>query len=171
LIDIYRCSIDWYSIDRPVINLSIDQSIYRSCVSIDIDERREGQSFEMYALLAPSEEHYRTASTVTVLTPTCQLYSLNVKDFQTIYAISPAIASHLSYEFARAILQDDFMTLRPAQEAIVLRAIEREQQLYPERTTQAPGELTNFYKVIMAKLKNVKGAAVAGFQNHHKPPP
>jgi len=50
-------------------------------VSRNVRVLGESSQFEEYALLATPEEMYRKQTTVTVLTPTCQLYSLTVKNF------------------------------------------------------------------------------------------
>ncbi|ETV77008.1 hypothetical protein, variant [Aphanomyces astaci] len=133
------------------------------CEQMDQDNHNvrvlgEGTLFEAYALLAPPEEHYRMQSTVTALTPTCQLYSLSVHEFESIADLSPAISVNLAYEFAKSILQDDFLTLNDEQEAVVLGAIERKKTLHPEGLNYGP--LTNMAKVAMAKLRIVKGSVL-----------
>ncbi|ETV96450.1 hypothetical protein H310_10203 [Aphanomyces invadans] len=133
------------------------------CEQMDQDNHNvrvlgEGTLFEAYALLAPPEEHYRMQSTVTALTPTCQLYSLSVQEFESIADLSPAISVNLGYELAKSILQDDFLTLNDEQEAVVLGAIERQKTLQPENLNYGP--LTNMAKVVMAKLRIVKGSVL-----------
>ncbi|KAF0717473.1 hypothetical protein As57867_002258, partial [Aphanomyces stellatus] len=131
------------------------------CEQMDQDNHNvrvlgECSHFESYALLACHDEHYRTQSTVTTLTPMCQIYSLSVQDYESISEISPAISLNLAYELAKAIVQDDFLTLTDEQEANVLGAIEREKTLHPG--THNAGPLNNMAKVVMAKLKIVKGS-------------
>ncbi|RHY29591.1 hypothetical protein DYB32_005042 [Aphanomyces invadans] len=104
------------------------------CEQMDQDNHNvrvlgEGTLFEAYALLAPPEEHYRMQSTVTALTPTCQLYSLSVQEFEYVRAsdlvaqvrrvlanrsiadLSPAISVNLGYELAMSVKKDDFLRL------------------------------------------------------------
>ncbi|ETV96449.1 hypothetical protein H310_10202 [Aphanomyces invadans] len=86
------------------------------CEQMDQDNHNvrvlgEGTLFEAYALLAPPEEHYRMQSTVTALTPTCQLYSLSVQEFESIADLSPAISVNLGYELAMSVKKDDFLRL------------------------------------------------------------
>ncbi|CAK4617905.1 unnamed protein product [Aphanomyces euteiches] len=134
------------------------------CEQMDHDNHNvrvlgEGAHFEAYAMLASPEEHYRSQTSVTALTPTCQVYSLSVKDFESITDLSPAISVNLSYELAKSIIQDDFITLTDEQEANVLGAIEREKSLHPEVLN--PGPLSNMAKVVMAKMRIVKGSILS----------
>ncbi|ETV77009.1 hypothetical protein H257_08924 [Aphanomyces astaci] len=64
-------------------------------------------------------------STVTALTPTCQLYSLSVHEFKSIADLSPAISVNLAYEFAMDIAADSFLSLSPEQRSVVSQAIAR----------------------------------------------
>ncbi|CAK4070104.1 unnamed protein product [Aphanomyces euteiches] len=134
------------------------------CEQMDHDNHNvrvlgEGAHFEAYAMLASPEEHYRSQTSVTALTPTCQVYSLSVKDFESIADLSPAISVNLSYELAKSIIQDDFITLTDEQEENVLGAIEREKSLHPEVLN--PGPLSNMAKVVMAKMRIVKGSILS----------
>ncbi|OQR81564.1 Voltage-gated Ion Channel (VIC) Superfamily [Thraustotheca clavata] len=127
------------------------------CEQLDKDNRNarvlgESAVVEAYALLAHPDEHYRTESTVTVLTKSCQLYAFAVQDFKSIAAISPAISSNLSFELARSIIQDDFLRLSDVQERTVAGAIEHEKVYNPE----AMAHLNNLANVVMTTLKVVK---------------
>ncbi|KAF0714069.1 hypothetical protein AaE_011656 [Aphanomyces astaci] len=82
----------------------------------------------------------------------------NVRVLGSIADLSPAISVNLAYEFAKSILQDDFLTLNDEQEAVVLGAIERKKTLHPEGLNYGP--LTNMAKVAMAKLRIVKGSVL-----------
>ncbi|OQS04106.1 Voltage-gated Ion Channel (VIC) Superfamily, partial [Thraustotheca clavata] len=127
------------------------------CEQLDKDCRNgrilcESAIVEAYALLASPSEHYRTESTVTVLTKSCQLYAFAVQDFRKIAALSPAISSNMSYELARSIIQDDFLRLNDVQEKTIAAAIENERRNNPEANDQ----MNNLANVVMVALKQTK---------------
>ncbi|EQC27413.1 hypothetical protein SDRG_14739 [Saprolegnia diclina VS20] len=128
------------------------------CEQLDKDNRNarvlgESAVVEAYALLARPDEHYRTESTLTVLTKSCQLYAFAVQDFRTIASISPAISSNLSYELARSIIRDDFLHLSDVQERTVAAAIEYEKAHNPDATHH----LGNLAQVVLSTIKVVHG--------------
>ncbi|OQR87188.1 Voltage-gated Ion Channel (VIC) Superfamily [Achlya hypogyna] len=137
------------------------------CEQLDKDNRNarvvgESAVVEAYALLAHPEEHYRTETTLTVLTRSCQLYAFAVHDFKTIASISPAISSNLSYELARTIIQDDFVRLSDVQERTVAAAIEHEKATNPD----VAAHLNNLASVVVEALKVVHGGDA--LSNHMK---
>ncbi|KAG7387073.1 Potassium voltage-gated channel sub H member 4 [Phytophthora pseudosyringae] len=119
----------------------------------------ENSVFEQYALMAQSEELYRTVSTVTAISGKCILYSLTIQDFKALENVSPAVSTYFLSQLASVLVADDMYSLLPHQKTNVHLSLRRGQHFRAvAEQTHGRVKLKDLSRVAMANLYKRRGS-------------